>query len=433
MKKKKIYLILGGVLLLLLIIVMMKGSGGHREQKVTAEKAALRTIIETVSANGKIQPETEVKISSDVSGEIIELTVKEGEQVKKGQLLVRIRPDLYQSASERAIAALNNARANLASAKARLAQAQAQLIPAELNYNRNKRLLEQQAISQAEFDNVVATYEVAKAEVDAAQQQVSAMEFNVQSAQAGVKEANENLTRTSIYAPMDGTVSSLSKKLGERVVGTNMMDGTEIMRIADLTRMEVSVNVNENDIVRLSLNDTAAVEVDAFPGRIFKGLVTHLANSASVQGLTTDQVTNFDVRIRLLPESYADLNKDNPHISPFRPGMSATTDITTKTIKNARTVPIQAVSMREDSSLASGSEGALPLRECVFLVVDNKAKMQFVKTGIQDTRYIEITEGLSGEEEVITGPYSIISKLLKDNDPVLIVKKEDLLTSIGKP
>lgn len=433
MKKKKIYLILGGVLLLLLIIVMMKGSGGHREQKVTAEKAALRTIIETVSANGKIQPETEVKISSDVSGEIIELTVKEGEQVKKGQLLVRIRPDLYQSASERAVAALNNARANLASAKARLAQAQAQLIPAELNYNRNKRLLEQQAISQAEFDNVVATYEVAKAEVDAAQQQVSAMEFNVQSAQAGVKEANENLTRTSIYAPMDGTVSSLSKKLGERVVGTNMMDGTEIMRIADLTRMEVSVNVNENDIVRLSLNDTAAVEVDAFPGRIFKGLVTHLANSASVQGLTTDQVTNFDVRIRLLPESYADLNKDNPHISPFRPGMSATTDITTKTIKNARTVPIQAVSMREDSSLASGSEGALPLRECVFLVVDNKAKMQFVKTGIQDTRYIEITEGLSGEEEVITGPYSIISKLLKDNDPVLIVKKEDLLTSIGKP
>lgn len=430
MKKKKLYILLAIVFLVVLIVALAKGSKGGRLHQVTAEQAALRSITEIVSANGKIQPETEVKISSDVSGEIIEITVQEGDKVKKGQLLIRIRPDTYQSASERATASLNTTKANLANSKARLAQAKAQFLTNELNYNRNKKLYEQQAISQAEFDNIQASYEVAKAEVEAAEQTVIAAEYNVQSALASLKEANENLTKTTIYAPIDGTVSSLSKKTGERVVGTNMMDGTEIMRIADLSKMEVSVNVNENDIVRLSLNDTAIIEVDAFMGKPFLGIVTRLANSATVQGITTDQVTNFDVRIRILPSSYKELVNDTSISSPFRPGMSATADITTQTVKNAVTVPIQAVTTREDTTQKEVPLEKNKMKECVFISSEGKAKLVYVQTGIQDNKFIQVTSGLKEGEEVITGPFSIVSKLINHNDKIEIVKKEALATGI---
>ncbi|CAG0985956.1 MAG: biotin/lipoyl-binding protein [Bacteroidetes bacterium] len=430
MKKKKLYILLAIVFLVVLIFALAKGSKGGRLHQVTAEKAALRSITEIVSANGKIQPETEVKISSDVSGEIIEITVQEGDKVKKGQLLIRIRPDTYQSASERATASLNTTKANLANSKARLAQANAQFLTNELNYNRNKKLYEQQAISQAEFDNIQASYEVAKAEVEAAEQTVIAAEYNVQSALASLKEANENLTKTTIYAPIDGTVSSLSKKTGERVVGTNMMDGTEIMRIADLSKMEVSVNVNENDIVRISLNDTAIIEVDAFMGKPFLGIVTRLANSATVQGITTDQVTNFDVRIRILPSSYKELVNDTSISSPFRPGMSATADITTQTVKNAVTVPIQAVTTREDTTQKEVPLEKNKMKECVFISSEGKAKLVYVQTGIQDNKFIQVTSGLKEGEEVITGPFSIVSKLINHNDKIEIVKKEALATGI---
>lgn len=428
MKKKKLYIILTSIFVIVLIIALIKGSKGGRLHQVTVEKAALRTITEVVSANGKIQPETEVKISSDVSGEIIELTVKEGEKVKKGQLLVRIRPDTYQSASERANAALNGTKANLAQAKARLAQAKAQFLTSELNFTRNKKLYEQQAISQAEFDNIQSNYEVAKAEVESAEQTVIASEYNIQSALATLKEANENLTKTTIYAPIDGTVSSLTKKVGERVVGTNMMDGTEIMRIADLSKMEVSVNVNENDIVRLSLNDTALIEVDAFMGKTFLGIVTQLANSATTQGITTDQVINFDVRIRILPSSYAGMVSDSG-LSPFRPGMSATADITTKTIKNAITVPIQSVTTREDSSLTETSLEKNKLKESVFINSNGKAKLVFVESGIQDNKFIQITKGIKEGEEVITGPFAVVGKLLNNNDKIEIIKKEEIINT----
>ncbi|NUM50090.1 MAG: efflux RND transporter periplasmic adaptor subunit [Flavobacteriales bacterium] len=430
MKKKKLYILLAIVFLVVLIIALAKGSKGGRQHQVTVEQAALRSITEIVSANGKIQPETEVKISSDVSGEIIEITVQEGDKVKKGQLLIRIRPDTYQSASERATASLNTTKANLANSKARLAQAKAQFLTNELNYNRNKKLYEQQAISQAEFDNIQASYEVAKAEVEAAEQTVIAAEYNVQSALASLKEANENLTKTTIYAPIDGTVSSLSKKTGERVVGTNMMDGTEIMRIADLSKMEVSVNVNENDIVRLSLNDTAIIEVDAFMGKPFLGIVTRLANSATVQGITTDQVTNFDVRIRILPSSYKELVNDTSISSPFRPGMSATADITTQTVKNVVTVPIQAVTTREDTTQKEVPLEKNKMKECVFISSEGKAKIVYVQTGIQDNKFIQVTSGLKEGEEVITGPFSIVSKLINHNDKIEIVKKETLTTGI---
>jgi HlyD family secretion protein len=425
MKKKKLYILLASIFVIVLIIALAKGGKGGRLHQVTIEKSELRTITEVVSANGKIQPENEVKISSDVSGEIIEISVKEGDKVKKGQLLVRIRPDTYQSASERANAALNGTKANLAQAKARLAQAKAQFLTNELNFTRNKKLYEQQAISQAEFDNIQSLYEVAKAEVEAAEQTVIASEYNIQSALATLKEANENLTKTTIYAPIDGTVSSLTKKMGERVVGTNMMDGTEIMRIADLSKMEVSVNVNENDIVRLTLNDTAIIEVDAFLGKTFLGIVTQLANSATTQGITTDQVINFDVRIRILPSSYAGMVSDSS-VSPFRPGMSATADITTKTIKNAITVPIQAVTTREDSTLSESTLEKNKLKESIFIASNGKAKLVYVESGIQDNKFIQITKGIKEGEEVITGPFSVVSKLLNNNDKIEIIKKEEL-------
>jgi len=399
--------------------------GGVANQKVAVEKVSLRTIVETVSASGKIQPEIEVKISSDVSGEIVSLMVKEGQKVKRGQLLCKIRPDIYESYLDRASAALNTSKANLSNAEARFIQT-------EQAYDRNSKLIKDKIISEADFELIKSNYLSAKADVQAAK-------FNVKSAEASVKEAKDNLFKTTVFSPVDGTVSKLNVELGERVLGTSQMTGTEIMRIANLNSMEVSVDVNENDINRLSIGDTATVEVDAFLDQSFKGVVTEIANSASVVGASADQVTNFPVKIRILSESYSKLNsKDKNLASPLRPGLSATVEIQTEKTVNILTVPIQSVTTREDSvddkntSKTIVSASASSMKEFIFVVENNKVIKLPVKTGIQDDMYIEIKEGLKEGQEVVVAPYLAISKMLKDGMQTEIVSKEDLYTSDEK-
>ncbi|HZJ74567.1 MAG TPA: efflux RND transporter periplasmic adaptor subunit [Perlabentimonas sp.] len=421
MKRKKItrYILIAVVIFIVLAIAAKKSGklGKPQLTEVVVEKPQISTIIESISANGKIQPEVEVKISPEVSGEIIELTVKEGDKVEQGHLLCRIKPDTYISMRERAAASLN-------STKARLTQAEAQLLQSELAFNRSKLLFEQKAISESEFENAKTSYQVAQADVKAAL-------FNVESSEASLKETIENLNKTTIYAPMSGIISKLSVELGERVVGTAQMAGTEILRIADLTRMETRVSVNENDIVRVKLQDTALIYVDAYPDQTFKGLVTQIANSASVEGTSMDQVTTFEVRIFLLANSYNHLIKPNQP-NPFRPGMSTNVEIQTTTKRNILTVPIQAVTTRADTTSASQSEAAESsmenMLEVVFVTKNDTARMVNVKTGIQDNKVIEITDGLTGDEDVVISPFSAITRVLKDGTMVKKVTQENLFS-----
>lgn len=433
------------------VIAKKKGLiGTPEETKVATEKVTKRTIVEVVSASGKIAPEFEVKLSPDVSGEIIELYVKEGDLIRSGQLLAKINPEIYLSNYDRTIAALNTSQANLANAKARLAQVKSQFINAKSSYDRNVTLHDQKTIADAEFETSKANYEVARAEVEAAEENVKAMAFNVKSAEAGVKESKENLSKTSIYAPVAGTVSKLNIEKGERVAGASQFgSGTEILRIANLQTMEVNVSVNENDIVRITLHDTAFVEVDAYQNRKFKGIVTEISTSANTVGVSADQVTNFEVKIRILPDSYKDLiASDKPNDSPFRPGMSATVDIRTESVTNVLTIPIQAVTSRADTTqtLAKADEKETEtgdnsnntkkkieiVQEYVFQYDNGVAKMLKVKTGIQDNMYIQITEGLKEGQEIITAPYRAVSKKLKDGDKVKKVDAKDLYTDEKK-
>ena len=410
MKKKTLFIIIGiAVALILLLIVGKKAgwfgkTGNFKEVEIT--KIEPIDIVETVSATGKIQPEIEVKLSSEVSGEIIELPVVEGQAVEKGDLLVRVNPDIYQSNVNRAQAGLETSRANYA-------QAQASLKQAEANYNRNKSLFEKGVISKAEWDRVVSEYEVAKANKESAY-------YNMQSTSATVKEAQDNLGRTNIYAPMSGTISKLDAELGERVVGTQQMAGTEILRVANLTNMEVEVDVNENDIVKVEVGDSTIVEVDAYLGEEFKGIVTEISNSADA-ALTTDQVTNFKVKVRILEESYKELLKEKPdNYSPFRPGMTATVDIITNRKDAIIGVPISAIVIKSDTTKTKSEEQKY---EAVFLKDGEKAQLRKVSTGIQDDSNIEITEGLTKGETVITGPYNTVTKSLKEGDDVEVIKK----------
>ncbi|HXH18109.1 MAG TPA: efflux RND transporter periplasmic adaptor subunit, partial [Chitinophagales bacterium] len=337
------------VLLTAAVIAKKKGwLGQPNVTEVTVEKVSRHTIEETVSASGKIFPETEVKISPDVSGEIIDIFFEEGDSINKGDLLLTIRPDIYQSIVEQAEAALNQAKAALANAKARQAQMSAQFENATRTYERNKKLYEQKVLSQADFDNAVAAFKTAEGEMNAADESVKAAEYSVKSAEAGLKEARDNLTKTKIYAPMAGILSRLNVKKGERVVGTVQFTGTELLTIADLGKMEVRVDVSENDITRVSVGDTAAIEVDAFIDKEFRGVVKSVANSANTGNvLTTEQVTNFTVKISILPESYRELvTPEKPF--PFKPGMSATAEIKTDLRKDALSVPIQCVTIREE-------------------------------------------------------------------------------------
>jgi HlyD family secretion protein len=417
MKSNKLLKILVPAVIVLIIIAVIGKKAGWFGQgvkiKVAVETAEKRTIIETITANGKIQPEKEVKITPDVSGEIVELTVKEGDHVNKGDLLIRIKPDVYISQRDRSIAAVS-------SAKARLAQSEAQFYQAELSYNRNKQLYNEQTISQSEYEQSEASYQVAKAEVDAAK-------FSVTSSEAALKEANENLIKTSIYAPITGTVSMLLVELGERVAGTGMMAGTEMLRIADLSRMEAQVEVNENDIPRVSLGDTATITVDAFLNHKFKGVVTEIANSAKTTGVSADQVTNFDVKIFVLPQSYKDL-EESGSVNPLRPGMSTTVDIQTETKKDVIAVPIQSVTTRTDTTKYVVTPSEEDIRTIVFTTDGVYALAKDVKTGIQDNSYIEIESGISAGDRVISAPFSAISKKLSDSSLVEIVKKEDLFS-----
>lgn len=417
MKNKKILKILvPAVILLLIFAVVGKKAGWFGKAatvKVAIENAEKRTIVETITANGKIQPEKEVKITPDVSGEIVELTVREGDHVEKGQLLLRIKPDIYISQKDRSMAAISSARA-------RLAQAEAQYIQAELSYKRTKQLFDEQTISKSEFEQTEASYSVAKAEVDAAK-------YSVISAEASLKEANETLIKTSIYAPMTGTVSMLLVELGERVAGTGMMAGTEMLRVADLSRMEAQVEVNENDIPRVKLGDTATISVDAYVDYKFRGIVTEMANSAKTTGVSADQVTNFDVKILVLPESYKDLtDKGNAH--PLRPGMSATVDIRTEIKPGIITVPIQSVTTRTDTTKVIKTVSDEDIRTLVFITDGERALAKDVKTGIQDNSYIEIISGVSEGDRVISAPFSAISKKLSDSTLIEIVKKDDLFS-----
>ena len=431
MSKKTIFILLGSAIGLILLLVGLKKGGviGNNDESKVVElsKVAQTTIVETVSATGKIQPEIEVKISSEVSGEIIALPIKEGQQVKKGDLLVRINPDLYESGVNRSVASMSTT-------KAGLSQADAQVKEAKANYDRNKKLFEKGIISKSEWDRIVSAYEVAVANKQSAY-------YQVQSASATVTEAKDNLGRTTIYAPADGTVSLLNVELGERVLGTQQMAGTEILRIANLNNMEVEVDVNENDIVKVNIGDSANIEVDAYLKREFKGIVTSISNSAST-ALTADQVTNFKVKVRILKESYQDLLEGKPaNFSPFRPGMTATVDIITKRKENIVAVPISAVVIKDDTTSVKKDivaelekkeqeqKGTAPKSdkkyECVFVKVGDKAKLRVVKTGIQDDTNIEIISGLKPGEEIIIGPYTTVSKDLVSNDKVRVETEKD--------
>ena len=451
---KKVYWIIGIGIALILTVVIVKTLQGSKPTEVITEKAIKRSIVEIVSANGKIQPETELKITSDVSGEIVDMLVKEGDQVKKGQLLCRIKPDIYESTIERVEASVNSTKANLKTNVAQLEQAKANLANAEASHARNKKLFDQNAISQQEFDASKAQYEAAKANVEGLQENIKASEFNVKGMEASLKEASTNLDKTYIYAPVDGTVSKLNVEKGERVVGVTGLQGTEILRLANLNEMEVSVEVNENDIIRVHKNDTALIEVDAYMDKKFKGIVTEIANSANTTGITADQVTNFVVKIRILRESYMSLISEINQ-APFRPGMSASVDIQTKRVSNVVSVPIMAVTTRnadstkvksmdneddydtkvtnEETEKAKEKEKPSDeLKEYVFVIKDGKAEMLTVKTGIQDNDYIEIVSGVSDGQEVITGPYGAVARTLRKGTKVKVVDKDKLFSATEK-
>lgn len=425
MKRKKLIIILVIAFVLIAALVGGKKAGwfGKKEDFKEVELKVIEpvNIFEKVSATGKIQPSTEVKISSEVSGEIIELPFKEGDRVSKGDLLVKVNPDLIQSALNRAQASYQNVQANLN-------QAEATLKEATFNYERNKSLFERGVISKADWDRAVANYEGALAAKQSAY-------YGVQSAAATVNEARDNLLRTTIYSPIDGTISLLSVELGERVVGTQQMAGTEILRVANLNTMEVLMDVNENDIVKVKIGDTSIVEVDAYPKREFTGVVTEIANSAQ-ENLTADQVTNFKVKVRILESSYQDLLTGKPEgYSPFRPGMTATVDVITEKRYNVLAVPISSVVIKTDTTSAKKSaaekfkkvklSGEEEKFECVFIKDGNEAKLRVIKTGIQDNANIEVTSGLEINETVIIGPYNLVSKTLQTGDKVSEKKDVD--------
>ncbi|GAB3895382.1 efflux RND transporter periplasmic adaptor subunit [Spirosoma agri] len=458
-KSNRIWWILGGLIILVVGgLVAAKQAGIIGKPKSTEVDFATvnRTnITERVSASGRVQPQVEVKISPDVSGEIIGLYVNEGDPVKAGQLLCRIRPDNYESLLARAKATVNQSRAQLEQSKASVAQSSARLIRAKADYDRTRKLYADKVVSSADLETSEANFNVAKQEVEAANANVRASQFNIQSAEASLRDANENLRKTTIYAPVGGTVSKLNIELGERVVGTSQMAGTEIMRIANLQNMEVRINVNENDIVRVNMGDTADIEVDSYTmaGRKFKGIVYEIANTAN--GLTSssgaaatvsaDAVTEFEVKVKILNNSYSDLlaQKDKKGY-PFKPGMTASVEIITDRKNGVLSVPIAAVTTRGAGIDATGqvekeeqeSEEATnavqkPVeqierkekpKEIVFVNVGGKATQREVKTGISDFENIEIMSGLKQGEQIVSGPFVAVSKKLKDGE--LIIKRD---------
>ena len=433
--KKWLYIGVGVVLVALIVFAAIKGKQKPKGEAVEMDKVVLRTIYETVSGSGKIYPETEVKISSDVSGEIVELYVEEGDSVVMGQMLAKIDPDTYVSYVERAEASLNNAKAAQATSQAQVESSRAareqilaQITNAQKIYERNKTLHQQKVISDADLEQSLSSLESLKANLKAAEANIRSAEqsakgaaFSVKSFEASLKETKTNLGRTTIKAPMSGIISSLSVEAGERVVGTIQMTGTEMMRIADLQSMEVQVEVSENDILRVEMGDSTEIEVDAYLDTKFRGIVTEIANSASNTrsgtSLNTDQVTNFIVKVRIDPASYADLMTDGRKY-PFRPGMSASVDIYTEMSKDVVSVPIQAVATRAKNPEAEKTTSEDELKEVVFVVSGDTVSMVDVVTGIQDDEYIFVESGLDTAMTIVSGPYTAVSKKLESGTPV---------------
>jgi len=422
-------LVIGAVVVLALVVAGSKLGwfGDGAEQKVAVDEVQEQTIFELVSASGKVQPEFEVKLSSEVSGEIIELNVKEGDIVKKGQVLCRVKPDLLQSSYDRAAAVVSQQKASLGAAQQVLKQQEASFVNTEASYKRNQELFGKRVISAAEMDKARAEYDGARASLESQRQQVVASRFGVNQSEAQLQEAGNSLSRTTIYAPADGIISLLSIELGERVVGTAQMAGTEIMRIANMSTMEVNIDVNENDINRVKVGNEATIEVDAFQGRKFNGVVTEISSSSTSTTSTTsaEQVTNFKVKVRIEPSSYNDLQEGlNNNSSPFRPGLSATVQIHTRSEKGL-TIPIQAVTIRTGTA-KKDSVSTDEIKEYVFVLNGDVVKMTEVKTGIQDDKNILITSGLKKGESVVSRPFNAISKLLQDGTRVKKVAASEL-------
>jgi HlyD family secretion protein len=451
-----IWWITGAIIVLLIAgLLIAKQAGWIGKPKATEvefSKVKRTDIVERISASGRVQPEVEVKLSPDVSGEIIGLYVAEGDSVVKGQLLLKIRPDNYESLMARAQAAVNSSKASHEQTKAQLAQTEARLIRAKANYDRNKKLLDDKVISAADFEQIKADYQVAQQDIEAVKANGRAALYNVKSAEAGLRDAAENLRKTTIFAPVSGIISLLNVEEGERVVGTSQMAGTELMRIANLTNMEVRVNVNENDIVRVALGDTADIDVDAYSssGRKFKGIVKEIANTAtgltgvSATSVSADAVTEFEVKIKILNESFQDLMaKRSKKSYPFKPGMTASVDVITEKKTRVISVPISAVTTRSSEAAPvnnketnqqatnnqqdNKSAEAAPkvIREVVFVAVEGKATLREVKTGISDFENIEIASGLKEGETIISGPFAVVSKKLNEGD-LVVLKKEDV-------
>ena len=456
MNKTLKWIIISLVVIIALLVILKKAGllGKDQGTKVTAEKVMRRTIVETVNASGKIYPEIEVKMSPDISGEIVELNVAEGDSVKKGQVLAKIYGDIYATQRDQAAAIVNQQQAQLANSEASIGAMQAQLDQAKKTYDMQKQLYDGKVISANEFNTADAAYKSALANFSAAKQAINASQAGVESAKAGLAKANKDISLATLVSPMDGVVDLLNVKKGERVVGSSMMAGTEMMRIADLSKIEIRVDVGENDIPKVHLGDTATIEVDAYNDRKFTGIVTQIASSNNGAASQTDNsvststdVTNYKVYIRISRDSYKDLiNNSKSKSFPFRPGMSASADIQTKTKTNVLSIPINAVTTREKNDSTGNEQTQIPantnnnqtsvtnadasnndLDEVVFVVQpDGSVKKQIVKTGIQDINDIEITAGLKEGDEVVTGPYDVVSKTLKDKDKVKVVPKSEL-------
>ena len=451
--RKRTWIIIISLVVIIIALVGLKKAGVLGKDaglKVATEKAERRTITESVNASGKVYPEIEVKVSPDISGEIVELNVQEGDSVKRGAVLAKIYADIYTTERDQASAIVTQEQARVENARAQLPGLKAALEFAQRTYDRQKQLVDEKVISRAEFEQAQNTLQTAQANYNAALETVRGGQAGVASAKASLQRANKDLSRTSVLSPMDGVVSLLSVKKGERVVGNSMMAGTEMMRIADMSKIEVRVDVGENDIPKVSLGDSALVEVDAYNSRKFRGVVTQIASSSVLAAqenqnpTATTDVTNYKVYIRLLPSSYSDLlDPEKPRKFPFRPGMSASADIQTKTKNNVIAVPINAVTTREkgtdnvandnDQKTEAGmqetqkSSLSSDLDEIVFVVQkDGTVKKTTVKTDIQDINYIEVTEGIAEGAEVISAPYNVISKTLKDGMKVKVVPKEQL-------
>lgn len=456
-KTWKWILILLGAFVLLLIVGKAFSGNSDTGIKVAVEKSTPRTIIETVTASGKVYPEVEVKVSSDISGEITELNVNEGDSVRKGQVLAHIYADIYSSQREAAQAHVAQSQATVENSSAGLQALKAQMDQDQSTYDRNKQLFDEKVISKAEFEQYDAKLRTSKAQYNAAIHNISGLKAGVQSTRTELTMANKNLGRATIEAPMSGVISMLNVKKGERVVGTAQMAGTEMMRVADMRSLEVRVDVGENDVVKVNLGDSADIQVDAYNNRKFKGVVTQIASSTNKSGsglsaTGTNDVTSYEVRIRLDPSSYSDLvDRAHPNKFVFRPGMNASADIKTSRKDNVLSIPITSVAARvkgsdqnlddkkkekekkkEDENTATNStdetaKSADDMEEVVFVLkADNTVEKRVVKTGIQDINYIQITTGLKEGEQVVTAPYNAISKTLKKGTKVTVVAKDKL-------